>query len=57
MTERLDSVAVQAAQRFGDRLLASERAQGELTLRVGPDALIEILTWARDEASAWIGAL
>ncbi|MEZ4395702.1 MAG: NADH-quinone oxidoreductase subunit C [Candidatus Krumholzibacteriia bacterium] len=51
MTERLDSVAVQAAQRFGDRLLASERAQGELTLRVGPDALIEILTWARDEAS------
>lgn len=50
MSELLKGIAEQAAARFGDRLMESPLERKELTLRVRAQDLIEMLTWARDEA-------
>jgi NADH:ubiquinone oxidoreductase subunit C len=51
MSEILNGIADQAAARFGERLTESSWYRGELTLHVGAEDLIELLTWARDEAA------
>ncbi len=50
MDDRLQALADQAGTRLGEALIETVSHRGELTLRVGADALLELLTWLRDEA-------
>lgn len=49
MSEKLDRLAACLKERFGDRLQGLERARGELTLRVVPEALTEVARTLRDD--------
>ncbi len=55
--EELAAFAAQAQRCFGAALLELEQARGELTLRVGPEDLLALLTWARDEAEPRLSML
>ena len=50
MDDRLKAVAERAEKRFGEGQIETVSHRGELTLRVGPDTLLALLVWARDEA-------
>jgi NADH:ubiquinone oxidoreductase subunit C len=49
MSDALGSLATTAAERFGDAVTGGTH-RGELTLRVAPERLLELLAWLRDGA-------
>ncbi len=51
MSDLLKGISEQAAARFGESIIESLWHRGELTLRVRAQDLIEMLSWARDEAA------
>jgi len=51
MSEALERIAAAAAQRFGQALMPPVLHRGELTLRVGRDGLLALLSWLRDEST------
>jgi NADH-quinone oxidoreductase subunit C len=50
MTEALSTLSAHVAQKLGDAVLSSDVTRGELTLRVAPARIAEVLKTLRDDA-------
>ena len=51
MSEALQGLSTQLAGKFGDRIVGTEMAHGELAITVAGDDIVEIATFLRDDPS------